>query len=127
MPGGKWLSEALKEENPWTVRKEFFADIMGGFMDFEEFTYFYGRFGIGRTDLQFEQPKPPRSGPFLAVRLQQDFEEWQELLRAAMKIPTQKWPSLSGKFPARKVAVLQKPLPLKLEWREGKPVGVVNL
>jgi hypothetical protein len=118
---------ARKEESPWTVRKEFFADIMDGYAGFELFTYFYGRFGIGPADLQFEQPNPRPSGRFLNVFLQRDFEEWQVLIRTAMKIPIEKWASLIRKFPERKVRVLQRPLPLTLEWRKGRPVGVVIL
>jgi hypothetical protein len=122
----KSFATATKEENPWNMREEFYGDGRSeGFADFEGFTYFYGRFGVGPTDLVW--PQPGRYDErLLAWHLQEDFEEWQDLLRTAMKLPIERWPSLAKKFPERKVAALRKPLPLMLEWREGTPVGVLR-
>ena len=45
-----------------------------------------------------------------------------------MTLPMCEWPSsLFKKFPSRKVNSLLQALPLKLEWREGKPHGTLTV
>jgi hypothetical protein len=123
-----WLTNADEEKDPWVARDAFSDDVRKMSAYFGDFTYFFGRFGSGPADLQFEKPKGslPMQG-YLDVGLQHDFQEWRELLRVAAKIPMEKWPSLANKFPRRKVKILQKPIPLRLEWRKGRPVGVMYL
>jgi hypothetical protein len=122
-----------EEENPWIARADFLHEMarMDGRNDYASLTAWYGRFGFGSADLQYDQYEGPdpedRYASFHLRLLQDDIEEWYQLLRAALTMPLDQWPSLAKKFPSRKVNKLLQPLPLKLQWREGKPVGTVTL
>lgn len=113
----EWLAHPTAEKDPWMARDELLSKRSGYF---GTFTYFFGRFGFDAADLQSHQNSPD-------VGLQRDFEEWRDLIHAAMGIPMQEWRPLAYKFPSRKVKILRRSIPLKVEWQEGRPVGVVYL
>jgi hypothetical protein len=115
------------EEDPWRARANFLHDLYKEqeSHEYEALTYCFGRFGRDEADLQFEAPRGPIHVITACELLEQDVGEWYELLRTAMTMPMNEWPSLANKFPARKVDILLQPLPIKLEWREGRPVGTM--
>jgi hypothetical protein len=58
--------------------------------------------------------------------LTDEYMEWRALIRAAMTIEMSKWPNLKKRFPAHKVTRLSQPIPLAIEWREGRPIGIIT-
>jgi len=137
-PGIKYRREFLDdadsppdEVDPWDARADFLneSNKLLDFHEYEGLTYCYGQFGRDSADLQFEVPETGRPIHVLTASEaeERDVREWYELLRMAMTIPMNEWPSLGSKFPARKMNILLQPLPIKLEWIEGKPVGTMIL
>jgi hypothetical protein len=91
-------------------------------------TLVYGRFGVGVEDIWVPYHKIPKPCHVLtALELFQDeFREWQSLIRAAMTTKMIAWPKLEQKFPAHKVNLLCQPIRLAIEWHDGRPTGIVR-
>ncbi len=113
--------------DPWTVRNEFLENENrgGGLIGM---TLAYGRFGVGIDDLLLPTKKlgdlymPYRASRLLDV----EFKEWQRLFRAGMRAAMSEWPTLKRRFSSYKVARLCAPLNLVVEWRNGRPIGVIS-
>jgi hypothetical protein len=137
-----------EERDPWEVRAVL-LDSREDATDFKAFTRDYGQFGpYSSGDLQFERRQ---LGPLHLARnklsgrlqfassvgiegpegaaqaLEADFQEWRDLLRAAMKSKIANWPSLAKRFPLRKVSLLTEPFPFRIQWRNAVPVGVADV
>jgi len=54
-----------------------------------------------------------------------EFLNWQSLVRAAMTTKMTAWPQLKREFPADKITRLCQPIPLAIEWRDGRPTGSI--
>jgi hypothetical protein len=91
-------------------------------------TLVYGRFGVGREDISVPSHKFPTPCHVLVSMqlLQEEFREWQSLIRAAMTTKMSTWPTLKEKFPAHKVDLLCEPMRLAVEWQDGRPVGIIR-
>ncbi len=117
----------LKETDPWEMREEFLGvgQEGGGLMGM---TLAYGRFGTGKDDLMVptEWLRESSASPSRWMLLEEEFREWQRLVRAAMTRGMQEWPSLEQDFPAHKVDLLCRPLSLGVKWQDRKPTGVIT-
>jgi hypothetical protein len=58
--------------------------------------------------------------------LDAEFLNWQSLVRAAMTTKMTAWPQLKREFPPDKITRLCQPMPLGIEWRQGRPTGVIT-
>lgn len=113
-------------EDPWLLRNEFFSfDAAEGL---NGFTLVYGRFGRGSEDLLVPMAKFPDGCHVLECwrALKDEWGDWVSLIKAATRTPIEKWGRLKRRFPARKVELLQKPMPLVVEWQDGRPTGIVS-
>jgi hypothetical protein len=102
------------EYDPWEVR----SDVISPYSskgDFETFVYFYGRFSFS-CDLA-----PTKSDP----HARRDFEQWMQLMKDLVRTPRDEWKRLKRKYPSRKLSLVSKSLPLHVQWRAGKAVGVI--
>jgi DNA-directed RNA polymerase subunit RPC12/RpoP len=103
------------EYSPWEVR----SDILSGdeFVDYETFVYFYGRFSV-LGDIRCSKADPHG---------REDFREWQRLLGDLVRGRREDWPRLKRKYPTRKLEIALRPLPVNVEWMNGKAVGVITV
>ncbi len=68
------------------------------------------------------------AGNFGTCRIsEEDFAEWQALIRHALVQPPSKWRKLEAKFDPRKVRELSKPLPISFGWDEDVPSARITL
>lgn len=57
---------------------------------------------------------------------QQDFNEWQRLLKEALVCPTRSWSKLESRFDRRKVRQLWEPLPITFDWTSRVPIARIK-
>jgi hypothetical protein len=118
-----------KTEDPWAVRNEWFwFDDEGCKNDPHGMTMVFGQFGRSNADLLIPCRKFPenQSTWSVSMALKEEYDEWRELIRAAMGMKMTNWPQLVHTFPAHKVGVLCSPTPLLIAWRDGKPAGIIH-
>lgn len=118
-------------EDAWKMREEFLIEEENeddGIPGIDGISLAFGRFGEGRADLSVPIKKlGKRYHPFEAKRLlQDDYLEWRSLIRRAMRTKMNDWPKLIRKFPAAKVNLLCQPMPLTVQWHNGRPKGVIQ-
>jgi len=119
-------------DDPWNLRGQILHregdsdDYPDGGL--ELFTPDCGRWGIGRDDLMVPKDKFPEDCDWYTARelLGAQVKEWRSLIRAAMTTKMSEWPKLKAKFPAAKVDILCEPMALSVEWKEGRPTGVIT-
>ncbi|MBI3477734.1 MAG: CGNR zinc finger domain-containing protein [Acidobacteria bacterium] len=114
--------------DPWKVR-DYLLGTQCEPLDYTEFSFWSGRFGIGEAELSLESERKPRRMHILDwhAAMDEDLIEWKQLFTAALILPQSKWELLEKDFPIRKVRQLQKPFPLKIGWLGGLPIGTVIL
>lgn len=54
---------------------------------------------------------------------QEDFEEWQQLLRKAMITLPKEWEKLKSEFDPKKVMEFFRPLPIQFDWKSDPPIA----
>jgi hypothetical protein len=118
----------IEFDDPWKTRDYFLSTEWEPF-GWEGFSYWTGRFGVGEGEVGLESANVPRDMHVLVwgQALDEDVLNWKRLLVGALILPQSEWESLTADFPPRKVRQLQKPLPLKIEWLAGVPIGTVTL
>jgi hypothetical protein len=126
-------------ENPWLMREEFLSPVAEG-IALEGMTLVYGQFGVGPEDISvrvekvFELlPDLRSSNSFLrapVVRghrlLVDEYTEWRSLVRRAMRTKMSAWPKLKSKYSPEKVDLLCRPMSITVEWRQGRPAGIIS-
>jgi len=114
-------------ENPWLMRREILAEDDDPSSLLDDITLVYGRFGIGADDLTV--PAGTIADDCHVARagraLRNEYMEWRSLLREAMTMEMSKWAKLKVRFSPQKVDRLSRPMPLTIEWRKGRPAGVI--
>ena len=118
----------LPVEDPWGMREDILvADEEAPVCILDGITLVYGRWGIGRDDLTVPSNKLGKRFHVLTAMqvLEEEYEEWVHLIRAAMVTKMSEWPTLKVQFPAGKVAMLCEPMTLSVEWRDGRPTGII--
>ncbi len=103
----------------------------------DSLTPFYGRWGTGPDDLTvpwerfravLDKMKTDEAlaGDLSARLISEEYMEWRSLVRAAMTCKMTDWPKLNREFPQSKVTRLCQPLALAIEWRNGRPHGIIT-
>ena len=113
----------------WEMREHFLRpEGSPWFPGLNGITLAFGRFGVGREDISVPDHKLPRPCHVLDSMklLDEEFHEWQSLIRAAMTTKMSAWPKLERKFPAHKVNLLCQPMRLAVEWQNGRPIGIIR-
>ena len=113
----------------WEMREHFLrAEGSPWFAGLDGMTLAFGRLGVGGEDISVPEHKIPKPCHVLdSIKLlDEEFYEWQSLIRAAMTTKMIAWPSLEEKFPAHKVKLLCQPMRLAVEWQNGRPEGVIR-
>jgi hypothetical protein len=116
-------------EDPWHMREEILCRPEDENERLDAITGYFGRWGVGRDDLLVPRTKfPSDCDVFTATDLLRgEYMEWLSLIRAAMAVRTMNsWPNLKTKFPESKVNMLSEPMALSVEWRNGRPVGIIR-
>ena len=123
--------------DPWKMRSEFLSPDA----NWREMALRWGRFGVDSEEIlkpisvssemasMIRFPKMIAEKYFLDTApslLDAEFLNWQSLIRAAMTTKMTAWPQLKTKFPADKMTRLCQPMPLEIEWRQGRPFGVIH-
>lgn len=118
----------LPVEDPWLMRTDFLRVVEDGDDPLDGVTLVYGRFGVGIKDLTIPSGKLGENCHVVtAMRLLlEEYREWQALVRAAMKTAMSEWPKLKAKFSPRKVDWLCQPMALAVQWRNGRPTGIIS-
>lgn len=125
-PGSDWDEEVA---DAWEMRVHFLRPEGSlGFAGLDGITLTFGRFGVGREDISVPCHKFPEPCHVLVSMklLQEEFREWQSLIRAAMTTKMSTWPTLKEKFSAHKVDLLCEPMRLAVEWQNGRAVGIIR-
>jgi hypothetical protein len=94
----EWADNATFDA--WQLRKEFLECPIEDWLRFLEMA---GNFGHGPIS-------------------QNDFSEWQRLLRKALVTPPREWNSLHDDFDRQKAIRLQMPVPIRFEWEGEIPI-----
>ncbi len=134
MPDGGPVDMGIAD--PWKMRSEFLSPDA----NWRGMTLRWGRFGVGSEDIlepiriNKEAARAVRFPRMFAEKffldtapslLDAEFLNWQSLVRAAMTTKMTAWPQLKKEFPPDKITRLCQPMPLGIEWRQGRPTGVI--
>lgn len=113
-------------EDPWRMREDILGDEHDAHL--EGTTLVYGRWGNGAEDLLIPEEKLGEGYSFSTARSALDKEcmEWLSLIRSAMTTPPPKWERLKKRFPAFKVDLLCRPVTMSIDWRGGRPFGIIQ-
>ena len=113
-------------EDPWRMREDLLSNEQDAQLDGT--TLVYGRWGTGAEELMVPEGKLGESFyPWRAdLALNEECLEWLALIRSAMTTPPQKWERLKKQYPPFKVDLLCRPVSMSIDWRDGRPFGVIQ-
>lgn len=90
--------------DPWELRE---ALLTWNPEEWEVFVYMAGNFGPGKLT-------------------ENDFLEWQKLVKSALLTPPANWQSLKNMFSPEKVEKLLAPLPITFQWESSVPTACIK-
>jgi hypothetical protein len=111
----------------WAAREELLARSP---QEFFSFVGLYGQFNFGAWDIGSgifcRRDKDSRTALVHAFDLlEKEVAEWQLLIRDALQTPHAQWGQLAKRHRPGRVNHLTRPLPIKLEYRNGIPAGQI--
>ena len=122
-------TKASPPEDPWLIRERVLALVDGSVEAIDRITSVYGGFGLFPNGIHvpphYILEARPGSTQFKQL-FNSELLEWRSLIRAAMTTEMSNWPDLKGQFAPQKVNQLCAPMALTIDWRNGRPKGIVS-